>query len=420
MKRSARWALSLLVACCALAATARVQAGGYDTPILYSARQLGMGGTAVAYVHDPSALFHNPAGLAYVGRGSVLVNASPLIGHIKAPIVGVAGAKQSETTFAPFFLAGGALRLADWVVAGFSIYPVASAGAEFKYSFSGNAVRNSTELLFVEAAPGLGFNLPYNIHLGASYRITYASVDRFQGIEASPGLDFNASGLNFLGFRLGAQWHESFGEHHVKLGAHYRHKTVTELTNDKGRAIGVDYEDIAIKFTLPSRFSFGARYDFRDFGIAYDAEYALNQQNKRAALRGTNPTTGDRAAVYNYFNWQNAWTLRTGLEYRLLDDQLPVRIGYIYDQKTANERFPTQFGTPPGPSHIGTVGCGWNAGPWQVNAAYAYRRSQATVTPADIEAGSEQADPDCSFCGPSGKYELVLHGFYLDFSYDWH
>ena len=41
------------------------QAGGYDTPMLYSARHMGVGGAAAGYVNDPSALYHNPAGLAH-------------------------------------------------------------------------------------------------------------------------------------------------------------------------------------------------------------------------------------------------------------------------------------------------------------------------------------------------------------------
>jgi hypothetical protein len=39
------------------------RAAGYDTPILYSARHQAMGGTAIAYVDDPSATF-TTAGLA--------------------------------------------------------------------------------------------------------------------------------------------------------------------------------------------------------------------------------------------------------------------------------------------------------------------------------------------------------------------
>src|SRR5688572_4305347 len=63
------WRTLILVA---LLYPAAARAGGYDTPMLYSARHIGMGGTAIGYVSDPSALFHNPAGLAQTGRFSVL------------------------------------------------------------------------------------------------------------------------------------------------------------------------------------------------------------------------------------------------------------------------------------------------------------------------------------------------------------
>ena len=57
-------------------------AGGFDTPILYSARHMGMGGTAIGYVYDPSALFHNPAGLAHTDFIAITGDFTPLIGNI--------------------------------------------------------------------------------------------------------------------------------------------------------------------------------------------------------------------------------------------------------------------------------------------------------------------------------------------------
>lgn len=397
-------------------------AGGYDTPMLYSARHMGMAGTAISYVSDPSALFHNPAGLANIDKGSILANVSPAFGSITA--APVAATIESETTFAPFFLVGGAYRLADWATIGLAVYPVASAGGEYKYTVGGMENTNSTTLTFIEASPGVGFNLPYDITLGLGYRITYASLDRYQGTEANPALDFEMSGLNFLGFRAGAQWKRALspnGNQMLRVGAQYRHKTVTELDSDKGIALFQEYSDISIKFTLPSRMGMGARYDVFDASVAFDAEYGWNSQNQGYPLKGTDPA-GNQQSVANYFRWTNAWTLRTGLEYRLLESRLPIRIGYIWDQKTANERFPSAFGTPPGPSHIETIGCGWNAGKWQVNAAYAHRRAKGTVTAEDIAAGSaelaEEGKPACAFCNGPGDYDLTLHGFYLDASYD--
>ncbi len=53
---------------------AEAHAAGWDTPIIYTARQLGMGGTAIAGVRDPSASFHNPAGYQGIEGLEVLGN----------------------------------------------------------------------------------------------------------------------------------------------------------------------------------------------------------------------------------------------------------------------------------------------------------------------------------------------------------
>src|SRR5262245_25516398 len=108
------------------ALSARAHAGGYDTPMLYSARHLGLGGTAIGYVNDPSALFHNPAGLAQVGRGEVLVDFSLLLGKIHASPLGLSGARNidSDLTKAPFFLLGEAFRVHDAIVLGVDLYPI--------------------------------------------------------------------------------------------------------------------------------------------------------------------------------------------------------------------------------------------------------------------------------------------------------
>src|SRR5688572_6821013 len=103
-----------------------VHAGGYDTPMLYTARHLGMGGAAVGYVDDPSALFHNPAGLGHTGRLSLMGDFSLLVGTIHgSPEDGPGENQESNTTVAPFFLVGGSVRILDWLSAGLAVYPVA-------------------------------------------------------------------------------------------------------------------------------------------------------------------------------------------------------------------------------------------------------------------------------------------------------
>src|ERR1041384_4302541 len=89
-------ALAALAGLGTLVAPRVAHAGGYDTPMLYSARHMGMGGAAVGYVRDPSALFHNPAGLAQVGRVSVLGDFSLLVGDIHGSPSAIEGSLEDR------------------------------------------------------------------------------------------------------------------------------------------------------------------------------------------------------------------------------------------------------------------------------------------------------------------------------------
>lgn len=374
-----------------------------------------MGGTAVSYVDDPSAIFHNPAGLQGTKKYAATLNVSPVFGNIRATpndpdTQPTAKDVESGYAFAPFFLLGGAYRFADWITAGLGVYPVASAGAEYKYKdVAGNTVEDRTRLVFIEAAPAVSVELPANVTLGASYRITYVNLERFQGSDTSTNLDFKMTGVNFAGFKVGLQYAPIEG---LKLGLTYRHRTDTTVENDKGKALTFDFTDISTKFVLPTRFIGGVRYDFTQLplGISSDVEYALNSQNTTAPFKGTDEN-GNITEVPNVFRWTDAWTVRLGLEYRLVDEHLPLRVGGAWDQKTANPAYPSAFGTPPGDTYIATAGVGWVEDWWQVNFAGAFRTGSGKTT-----IPNDSRHDVCRFCGYSGDktYEVTMIGLYLD------
>ena len=417
-------AFAALCALAALSAPTAAHAGGYDTPMLYSARHMGMGGAAIGYVNDPSSLFHNPAGLGHIDHGEVLGDFSLLLGKIHASPGGLNSGKNidSDLTVAPFFLVGGAYRIHKYITLGVGLYPVASAGATFHYpqtaSSTGPTLEDRTELFFLEASPAIAVNPLPNLRFGLGYRFTYVRLVRFTGApDQAPAIDFTLTGQGFTGFRVGAQWDAL---PFLQFGAVYRNKVTTKVTNSHGVAFS-PYTDISTKFTLPSKVGFGTRADFEQFGLhgalAADFEYTFNSENKGDPLLGT-PAPGTMAptSVANVFAWSNSQTLRVGAEYRVLRDpaahldRVPLRIGYVYDTKTANEHYPTAFGTPPAPTQVFTLGTGYNGGLWQTNVAYAYRFGHGAVP-------KDGLDQSCAFCNQDGDYAIHLNGIYLDGSY---
>lgn len=409
-------------------------AAGYDTPMLYSARHMGMGGTAIGYVDDPSAIFHNPAGLSLVKGGALMGDFSPLVGTIhgspsghqitrdgksESPALNI----DSNTTFAPFFLAGAAYKLHKFATLGFAVYPVASAGASYTYAVEvtddkGNVsiqdIEDKTRLVFLDFAPGISAELAPGLRLGVAYRFSTVEFERVRKHPNATGtpltVDLTMKGNNPAGFRAGLQY--TAGD--FDFGLVYRHRTDTTVKTANGTLESNTGKDITYEFILPTKFGLGVHYrGIKSLRLALDAEYTLQSENQTTYLAGTGVLdvggfkTEFPVKVPNEAQWDDNITARLGAAYQL--GAAEVRAGYTFDAKAANVRYPSAFGTPPGATHVATVGVGYEILPdLDVSLAGAYRTGSATVTAEDVK------DNKCPFCGKQGDYKIDLFGGYVD------
>jgi len=397
----------------ALLSPAAALAAGFDTPILYTARHQAMGGTAIGYVDDASATFHNPAGLGGVRGVNLLGDLSLILGRVQASPERSVRSEESEPTVAPFFLIGGAARLNEFVSVGLGVFPVASGGAEYSYELAGNPIRDATSIVFAEATPALAVSLPRDrfvpgtLSIGAGYRASALWFTREKGDPDDPRLlNFDMFGTNFSGFRLGLQYRPApvFG-----FGFVFRNKIEIETRADSVSVYTQTANDATLSFVLPAKLGGGMVFDLGRVRLASDAEYAFQSQNRRSTLRGT---LGDSsAAVPNVFAWQDGVTLRFGAEYRLGDDEraYPLRVGYLFDSAVTNPAYPSAFGTPPAPTHTVTFGGGYRTPSFQLNAALAHRFGSTSIAPGELGTG-------CAFCSYDGDYSITMTGFYLDAS----
>jgi len=410
---SARGNIAALLLGTSLCAASPALAGGYDTPILYSAQHMGMGGAAIAYVDDPTAMFHNPAGIARTEGLTLTLNATLILGTIQStPSTDSKNLDSNDiTALAP--LAGVTVKPLDWLAFGFGFYPVASAGAEYEYKNAlGGDVTNSTDVVFLEMAPTVAFHLPGNVNIGASWRIVLASLDRQldDPNPSNPNFDASLSGSNVAAFRVGAQW-DPIPE--LQIGVVFRNKTTTTLVDDSGVAIGGTPKRIETDFVLPAKLGFGVRLKLDPVRVAADVEYAFQSQNEKSTfLLGPNKQPG-LVPIVSYFEWHNATTLRLGVEYAL-QERFFFRGGFIYDSQVSNEDFPSAFGTPPTSSTTVTAGFGLACGNnWKLNFAFAHRFAETDVPV------NPSPDPDkaCLPCSQPGHYQLSMTGLYVDFTY---
>lgn len=390
-------------------------AAGWDTPIVYTARHQGMGGTAVAYVDDASAAFHNPAGYAGVEKLELLGSFSLLLGNLTSSPGDYPDATDVESNLvvAPFPLLSGAYRAHEWLTFGLGAFPVASGAADYSYPTQTNGeFDDSLKAVFYELTPGFSLNvpkdkwLPGELSFGAGYRATALSFNRSKSVSGgSTQLDLQLSGWNFTGFRVGLQY-SPIPE--LKFGAVVRNKIKVNATADEGVGL-VPLSDIELDFILPLKAGFGARFDYERYGIALDYEYAAQSQNRVVELSGTLPGAENETTLPNHFMWQDGHTVRVGLEYRapLKTATIPLRAGYVFDGQVGNENYPTAFGTPATSTQSFTLGTGYQRDTWELNLAGAYRFGKTEIT--DVEN-------ECVFCGAPGDYAISLFGIYVDAS----
>lgn len=393
----------------------RASAAGFDTPILYTARHQAMGGTAIGYVDDASAGFHNPAGLSAIGRGNVIADFSLLIGKVKStPERGITS-HESETTLAPFFLLGGGARVSEWLTLGLGLFPVASGGAEYKYELAGNPFVDSTTIVFAELTPFASVQLPRmralpgRLSLGVGYRMSALFFSREKGDPDDPRiLNLHMTGTNFSGVRLGLQYRPSPA---FSLGFVFRNKIRVVTRADEVTVYTQTARNAELDFVLPAKLGAGMAFDLAELRLATDVEYAFQDQNKTSALSGQ--VGGTSASVPNVFAWQNGMTLRFGAEYRLGQGNLryPIRVGYAFDSTVTNPQYPSAFGTPPAPTHTLSAGGGVRSGALQVNLAITRRFGSTSIAPETLGEG-------CAFCSYAGDYAIGMTGLYVDSSFD--
>lgn len=426
--------------------TGAVLASGYDTPILYTARHIGMGGTAVGYVDDASALFHNPAGLSRIKGLSVMLNVSPLFGSLQASPSPEGISVPSETAVVPMFLGAVGYKVTEGLSVGVAVFPLGGGSGAYNYSwdktFSGKNFHytreDSTSLAFIEISPGLAYEFDFlggKVRVGAGYRYTMAQFARKKvTTEQKDGgtattqtdIDMELQGADIKGYRVGIQG--TWGD--LDIGMVYRSGftvAMTEVERDDPTIVLTPATDVGFEFKLPSKLGVGAQLKMtKQLRLAADMELLFNSENNTSDFTGC--AAGDcvngafkPGQLKNYAMWDDGMTMRLGAGYQV-SAMIEARLGYVYDTKSASLSYPSAFGTPPGPTMAFTGGAGFKiSDKISVSAALAYRSGEATVTPEDLPAtstdpnsvGNKSLD-ECLFCGREGTYKLSMIGAYVD------
>jgi long-chain fatty acid transport protein len=373
------WLAELLLSLMMVIPTAS-QAGG---PI-HGAKAAAMGTAFVGVADDPSAILHNPAGLANLqgtniyGGGTAVILSS----EFKSPQGG-----KEKTSFQvflpPHFYVSSDLGT-NYLTLGLGLYSPFGIGGR-KWSETGLTRFASTEgtIGTISANPTVVWRVIPQVAVAAGVDILYASNRMVKMVDQSL-LGGGDGRLSFKGDGLG--WGYNFGllifpGGKVSLGFAYRSDIrVTQKGPLAFERIapplqpafggGVFRTDASMGVHFPEIFSWGvAIRPTTQLTLAADVEWVRWSSFDRSTLH---LSPGVPQAGFSHipldFRWEDSWQIKFGGEYKV-NEKLSLRAGYAYVE-TPVPGLTLNPGNPDSDQHNITVGLGYKIRQWTVDAFY--------------------------------------------------
>jgi long-chain fatty acid transport protein len=307
-------------------------AGGWNNTLL-GIRAIAIGGAFSGIADDPSAIYHNPAGLVQQESGLAVSISGFHIRPVYAYTMpdGRRAESRFQNTLPQIFLS---YRLNDRITLGFGVYvPYAGSGVDWKANDLGFPFKSTMAVMSfsptiaykVSDVFSLGFNLNY-------YRGIFSLDTEMQGLGP---ISTDESG-SAMSASLGLMFHPN---EKLRLGLRINGPASMQMSGISSIMMEVEgfgqvklNLDSETRFKLPWDVELGLSYRFSErFLVAASAQYTFWSALKVVEKTIKNvPQTGD--LVQNEpMNFNNILILRLGFEYTL-PEGLSIRAGFGYDR----------------------------------------------------------------------------------------
>ena len=376
------------------------------------ARGMGLGGAFVAQASDPSAIYFNPAGIAFL-RGSHLQVGGAFV-RPRTTFTGAdpfPGADVVERTDGRAILPP-----ALYYTHQFSERLVLGAGFNQPFAlrtrwaapetFTGRFLSQRASLDSWSLTPTAAYRLADRLSIGVGLDVRRGSLStrrRIPGLHPTTRQLVDAGAIRIdgdsdtaIGFNVGllARPTES-----LSVGALYRHRVAHDFRGTAEFSLiptGVPALDAAVAavipagalavstpVTLPASFTGGAAYRWGEWTFAGQVD--LVQWSKLQQIAFDYEGREDLREVF-VVDYANSIALRVGAE-RRLGPAWAARCGYFFDDSPA----PGASQTPllfDGDRHGIAVGGSWQQGSWRIDGAVGATRSPSRPTGATPEGYS--------------------------------
>lgn len=357
------------------------------------ANGMGFAGAFTAQ-SDPSSIFHNPAGIAFL-KGRHLYGGVTAI-HPDSDFTGAAPfpGPVSETGDAglitPFAL-DYTHQLSENMVFGLGVhipYGLRTRWANRDTTFSGRFISKDAELRSISINPTLGYKLADRLAVGIGLDVRLSKVRLERNAPAINPFDLQV--VDAASVQLESDYNRGFGfdvgvlakpTHNLSLGASYRHKVKTDFTGSATFTLlptGNAQLDAAIASRLPSGslpvtttiefpsiFAIGVAYDWDTWTVAADVDF--QQWSSFDALPVDFEGRPDLSSVVEQL-YQDSRIYRLGVEKRV-SPRFAVRGGYYFDETPSPPESMSPL-LPDADRHGLSAGFGWRSGRFKADLSW--------------------------------------------------
>ena len=356
---------------------------------------MGFAGAYAAQTSDPSAIFHNPAGIAFLkGKhlyfgGTLIAPTADFTGDSPFPGAGVTEEGDAGILFPP--AVDYSHQLTESVVVGVGVHVPYGLRTRWKNrdtTYTGRFISKEAQVNSYSINPTVAFRLADRLAVGGGLDVRLSNVslkrnvgrvDPFTfGAKDVAAVDLESDTATKLGFNVGflAKPSENFA-----IGVSYRHKVATDLSGTASFALiptGNPQFDGAVASQLPpgsvpvtTRIEFpsiveaGVSYNYGDLTVAADVDF--QQWSSFDTLPITFEGRPDLSTVVEE-NYENSRIYRIGLE-RRLNESWVVRGGYYFDETPSPPESVSPL-LPDADRHGLALGFSYTASTWNLDVAY--------------------------------------------------
>jgi len=361
------------------------------------ARGMGFAGAYSAQTSDPSAIFHNAAGIAflkgnhlYLG-GTLIAPSSDFTGDSPYPGAGVTEKGDAGIIVPP--AADYSHQLSERFVVGIGLhvpYGLRTRWTNRETTYTGRFISKEAEVRSISINPTLAYKLADRLAVGGgldirlssvSLKRNAAAVDPFTfGVRDVAAVDLQGDRATDLGFNLGILAKPTEA---LAIGASYRHKVAVDFSGaatftllptgnpqlDGAVAARLPSGDLPVttRIEFPSIVELGMSYDFGDWTVAADVDFQQWSSFDRLPLSFEGRPDLSTVVEEDY---ENSRIYRVGIE-RRIGENWAVRGGYYFDETPSPAASVSPL-LPDADRHGLALGFSYRAGSWSVDVANWY------------------------------------------------